>query len=567
MPDTSADPRRDNARSVRSPRGPELSAKSWLTEAPLRMLMNNLDPEVAEKPEELVVYGGIGRAARDWRCFDRIVECLRQLGEDETLLVQSGKPVGVFRTHADAPRVLIANSNLVPHWATWEHFNRLDKAGLMMYGQMTAGSWIYIGSQGIVQGTYETFVEMGRRHYGGDLKGRWILTAGLGGMGGAQPLAATMAGASMLAVECQPSRLEMRLKTGYLDRKCDNLDEALAIIDAATKKGEAVSIGLLGNAAEVLPELVKRGVKPDAVTDQTSAHDPLNGYLPAGWTLELWERERSANPQKVIAAAKQSMAVHVRAMLDFHAQGIPTFDYGNNIRQMAKDEGVGNAFDFPGFVPAYIRPLFCRGIGPFRWAALSGDPEDIYKTDAKVKELMPHDPHLHNWLDMARARIRFQGLPARICWVGLGQRHRLGLAFNEMVARGELKAPVVIGRDHLDSGSVASPNRETEAMQDGSDAVSDWPLLNALLNTASGATWVSLHHGGGVGMGFSQHAGMVIVCDGTEAAARRIERVLWNDPATGVMRHADAGYQEAIDCAREQGLTLPMLDAGRQPQR
>jgi urocanate hydratase len=557
---TSANPRRDNARVIRSPHGTELTAKTWLTEAPLRMLMNNLDPDVAEKPEELVVYGGIGRAARDWQCFDRIVSCLRELGEEETLLVQSGKPVGVFRTHADAPRVLIANSNLVPHWATWEHFNKLDKAGLMMYGQMTAGSWIYIGSQGIVQGTYETFVEMGRQHFGGDLKGRWILTGGLGGMGGAQPLAATMAGASMLAVECQPSRIDMRLRTGYLDKKCETLDEALAILDAAKKKGEAVSVGLLGNCAEILPEMVKRGVKPDAVTDQTSAHDPLNGYLPAGWTLEQWERERGANPEKVIAAAKQSMAVHVRAMLDFQAQGIPTFDYGNNIRQVAKDEGVAKAFDFPGFVPAYIRPLFCRGVGPFRWAALSGDPEDIYKTDAKVKELIPDDPHLHNWLDMARERIHFQGLPARICWVGLGQRHRLGLAFNEMVAKGELKAPVVIGRDHLDSGSVASPNRETEAMRDGTDAVSDWPLLNALLNTASGATWVSLHHGGGVGMGYSQHAGMVICCDGSAAAAKRIERVLWNDPATGVMRHADAGYEIAIDCAHEQGLNLPMLD-------
>ncbi|MPZ09339.1 MAG: urocanate hydratase [Kiloniellaceae bacterium] len=560
MPDTSPDPRRDNARTIRSPRGPELSARSWLTEAPLRMLMNNLDPEVAEKPEELVVYGGIGRAARDWQCFDRIVSCLRELGDDETLLVQSGKPVGVFRTHADAPRVLIANSNLVPHWATWEHFNKLDRAGLMMYGQMTAGSWIYIGSQGIVQGTYETFVEMGRQHYGGDLKGRWILTGGLGGMGGAQPLAATMAGASLLAVECQPSRIEMRLKTGYLDRGADSLDEALAILEEARQQGKAVSVGLLGNCAEILPEMVKRGVKPDAVTDQTSAHDPLNGYLPAGWTLEQWERERTANPDKVVAAAKQSMAVHVRAMLDFQARGIPTFDYGNNIRQVALDEGVAEAFDFPGFVPAYIRPLFCRGVGPFRWAALSGDPEDIYKTDAKVKQLIPDDPQLHNWLDMARARIQFQGLPARICWVGLGQRHRLGLAFNEMVAKGELSAPVVIGRDHLDSGSVASPNRETEAMRDGSDAVSDWPLLNALLNTASGATWVSLHHGGGVGMGYSQHAGVVICCDGTDAAAKRIERVLWNDPASGVMRHADAGYEIAIDCAHEQGLNLPMLD-------
>ena len=560
MPDTAASSRLDNARIIRSPRGTELSAKSWLTEAPLRMLMNNLDPEVAEKPEELVVYGGIGRAARDWDCFDAIVKSLQELGEGETLLVQSGKPVGVFRTHPDAPRVLIANSNLVPHWADWEHFNKLDQAGLMMYGQMTAGSWIYIGSQGIVQGTYETFVEMGRQHYGGDLKGRWILTGGLGGMGGAQPLAATMAGASMLAVECQPSRIEMRLKTGYLDRRADDLDEALAIISDATAKGDAVSVGLLGNTAEILPELIERGVKPDAVTDQTSAHDPLNGYLPAGWSLEQWEREKAANPAAVVKAAKQSMAVHVRAMLDFHAQGIPTFDYGNNIRQMAEDEGVDNAFDFPGFVPAYIRPLFCRGIGPFRWAALSGDPEDIYKTDAKVKELIPDDPHLHNWLDMAAERIHFQGLPARICWVGLGQRHRLGLAFNEMVASGELSAPVVIGRDHLDSGSVASPNRETEGMKDGTDAVSDWPLLNALLNTASGATWVSLHHGGGVGMGYSQHSGMVIVCDGTEAAARRIGRVLWNDPGTGVMRHADAGYQIAVDCAKEQGLKLPMLD-------
>jgi urocanate hydratase len=560
MPDASPSQRRDNARVIRAPHGAEISAKSWLSEAPLRMLMNNLDPDVAEKPEELVVYGGIGRAARDWKCYDRIVACLRDLAEDETLLVQSGKPVGVFKTHADAPRVLIANSNLVPHWATWEHFNKLDKAGLMMYGQMTAGSWIYIGSQGIVQGTYETFVEMGRQHFGGDLKGRWILTGGLGGMGGAQPLAATMAGASMLAVECQPSRIEMRLRTGYLDKKTDSLDEALAMLDDAKAKGEAVSVGLLGNCAEVLPELVKRGVKPDAVTDQTSAHDPLNGYLPAGWSLEEWERERAADPNKVIKAASESMAVHVQAMLAFQAQGIPTFDYGNNIRQVAKDQGVDNAFDFPGFVPAYIRPLFCRGIGPFRWAALSGDPEDIYKTDAKVKELIPDDPHLHNWLDMARERIHFQGLPARICWVGLGQRHRLGLAFNEMVASGELKAPVVIGRDHLDSGSVASPNRETEAMQDGSDAVSDWPLLNALLNTASGATWVSLHHGGGVGMGYSQHSGVVICCDGTEAAARRIERVLWNDPATGVMRHADAGYDIAKDCAREQGLNLPMLD-------
>jgi len=552
-------PRLDNARKIRASRGSRLTAKSWLTEAPLRMLMNNLDAEVAEKPEELVVYGGIGRAARDWRCYDAIVASLTDLEDDETLLVQSGKPVGVFRTHPDAPRVLIANSNLVPHWATWEHFNELDRRGLMMYGQMTAGSWIYIGSQGIVQGTYETFVEAGRQHYGGDLKGRWILTGGLGGMGGAQPLAATMAGVSMLAVECRPSRIERRLETGYLDRHCDDLDEALAVITEATERGAAVSVGLLGNTAEILPELVKRGVAPDMVTDQTSAHDPLHGYLPAGWTLDQWERAQESDPEAVVKAAKESMAVHVRAMLDFHARGVPTFDYGNNIRQVARDVGVANAFDFPGFVPAYIRPLFCRGIGPFRWAALSGEPDDIYKTDAKVKELIPDDPHLHTWLDMARERIHFQGLPARICWVGLGARARLGLAFNEMVATGELKAPVVIGRDHLDSGSVASPNRETEAMRDGSDAVSDWPLLNALLNCASGATWVSLHHGGGVGMGFSQHAGMVIVCDGSEAAARRLERVLTNDPASGVMRHADAGYEIAIDCAREFGLKLPML--------
>jgi urocanate hydratase len=549
-----------NAREVRSPRGTEISAKSWATEAPLRMLMNNLDPEVAEKPEELVVYGGIGRAARDWDCFDAIVKCLRELEADETLLVQSGKPVGVFRTHQNAPRVLIANSNLVPHWATWEHFNELDAKGLMMYGQMTAGSWIYIGSQGIVQGTYETFVEAGRRHYGGDLRGKWILTAGLGGMGGAQPLAATMAGASMLAIECRPSHLQRRLDTGYIDRRAEGLDEALAMIDEACAKGEAISVGVVGNAAEILPELLERGVRPDMVTDQTSAHDPVNGYLPLDWTLEKWDKLRETDPAAVEAAARKSMAIHVKAMLEFHNQGVPTFDYGNNIRQVALDEGVANAFAFPGFVPAYIRPLFCRGVGPFRWAALSGDPEDIYRTDAKVKELIPDDPHLHNWLDMARERIQFQGLPARICWVGLGQRHRLGLAFNEMVASGELKAPVVIGRDHLDSGSVASPNRETEAMKDGSDAVSDWPLLNALLNTASGATWVSLHHGGGVGMGFSQHAGMVVVCDGTEDAARRVGRVLWNDPATGVMRHADAGYEEAIDCAREQGLNLPMVE-------
>ena len=547
----------DNARTIRAATGTELSAKSWLTEAPLRMLMNNLDPGVAEKPGELVVYGGIGRAARDWESFDRIVGALRKLENDETLLVQSGKPVGIFKTHADAPRVLLANSNLVPHWANWDHFNALDKKGLMMYGQMTAGSWIYIGSQGIVQGTYETFVELGRQHYGGDLSGRWILTAGLGGMGGAQPLAATMAGASCLAVECQASRIEMRLKTGYVDVQAKDLDDALAIIDKAKQEKKPISVALLGNAADVFPELVKRGVRPDAVTDQTSAHDPVNGYLPQGWTVAEWEEKRERDPKAVEKAARKSMAGHVRAMLDFHKQGVPTVDYGNNIRQMAKEEGVDNAFDFPGFVPAYIRPLFCRGIGPFRWAALSGDPEDIYKTDAKVKELTPGNHHLHNWLDMARKRIKFQGLPARICWVGLGDRHRLGLAFNEMVAKGELKAPVVIGRDHLDSGSVASPNRETEAMKDGSDAVSDWPLLNALLNTASGATWVSLHHGGGVGMGFSQHSGMVIVCDGTEDAARRLERVLWNDPATGVMRHADAGYDIAIDCAREHGLDLP----------
>jgi urocanate hydratase len=549
----------DNARIIRAPHGSELLAKSWLTEAPMRMLMNNLDPDVAEKPGELVVYGGIGRAARDWESFDRIVSALKRLDGDKTLLVQSGKPVGVFRTHADAPRVLIANSNLVPHWATWEHFSALDRKGLMMYGQMTAGSWIYIGSQGIVQGTYETFVELGRRHYGGDLSGKWILTAGLGGMGGAQPLAAVMAGASCLAVECQPSRIEMRLRTRYLDRQAKDLDEALAIIAQAGRDKKPVSVGLLGNAAEIFPELVRRGVKPDAVTDQTSAHDPVNGYLPKGWTIAEWEQRRESDPKSVNAAARKSMAEHVRAMLDFHRMGIPVVDYGNNIRQMALEEGVKDAFDFPGFVPAYIRPLFCRGIGPFRWAALSGDPEDIYRTDEKVKELLPNHTHLHNWLDMARQRIAFQGLPARICWIGLGDRDRVGLAFNEMVARGELKAPVVIGRDHLDSGSVASPNRETEAMRDGSDAVSDWPMLNALLNCASGATWVSLHHGGGVGIGFSQHAGMVIVCDGTPAAAERIARVLWNDPATGVMRHADAGYDLAIDCARNHGLDLPSL--------
>jgi urocanate hydratase len=551
--------RLDNSRVIRPATGPEISAKSWLTEAPMRMLMNNLHPDVAEAPHELVVYGGIGRAARDWESYDRIVETLKRLEGDETLLIQSGKPVGVFRTHENAPRVLLANSNLVPQWANWEHFHELDKMGLMMYGQMTAGSWIYIGSQGIVQGTYETFVEMGRQHYGGDLKGRWLLTAGLGGMGGAQPLAAVMAGASCLAIECQPSRIEMRLRTGYLDRQASSIDEAIAMIEASHAEGRPVSVGLLGNAAEVLPEIVRRGIRPDLLTDQTSAHDPVNGYLPAGWTLDQWFRKRESDPASVAKAAKASMAVHVRAMLDLQAAGVPTTDYGNNIRQMAKDEGVENAFDFPGFVPAYVRPLFCRGIGPFRWAALSGDAQDIYKTDAKVKELLPDNAHLHNWLDMAREKIRFQGLPARICWVGLGDRHRLGLAFNEMVASGELKAPVVIGRDHLDSGSVASPNRETEAMRDGSDAVSDWPLLNALLNTASGATWVSLHHGGGVGMGYSQHAGMVIVADGTPEAAKRLERVLWNDPASGVMRHADAGYQIAIDCAREKGLDLPSI--------
>ncbi|WID95460.1 urocanate hydratase [Bosea vestrisii] len=547
----------DNSRVIRAPHGNERSAKSWLTEAALRMLMNNLDPDVAEKPGELVVYGGIGRAARTWEDFDRICASLRSLEADETLLVQSGKPVGIFKTHPDAPRVLIANSNLVPAYANWEHFHHLDKLGLMMYGQMTAGSWIYIGTQGIVQGTYETFVEVGRQHYNGSLKGKWVLTGGLGGMGGAQPLAATMAGASMIAVECRPSSIDFRLRTGYLDEKAGSVDEALKIVEAAHAKGKAVSVGVLGNAAEIFPDMVRRGIRPDVVTDQTSAHDPLNGYLPADWTLEEWEERRERDPAGTILAAKTSMASHVKAMLDFQTMGVPTLDYGNNIRQMAKDMGVDNAFDFPGFVPAYIRPLFCRGVGPFRWAALSGDPEDIYRTDQRVKELLPDDKHLHNWLDMARERIQFQGLPARICWVGLGDRHRLGLAFNEMVAKGELKAPVVIGRDHLDSGSVASPNRETEAMKDGSDAVSDWPLLNALLNTAGGATWVSLHHGGGVGMGYSQHSGVVIVADGTPEAAKRLERVLWNDPATGVMRHADAGYDIALDCAREKGLKLP----------
>ncbi|MEO6801200.1 MAG: urocanate hydratase [Rhodanobacter sp.] len=549
----------DTTRVISPPRGSKLTCKNWLIEAPYRMIQHNLDPEVAENPAELVVYGGIGRAARNWECYDAILKALRELNPDETLLVQSGKPVGVFKTHEDAPRVLIANSNLVPHWATWEHFNELDKKGLMMYGQMTAGSWIYIGSQGIVQGTYETFVEMGRQSYGGDLKGRWILTAGLGGMGAAQPLAAVMAGASMLAIECQQSRIDFRIKTGYVDEQANDLDDALARIEKYTKTGEAKSIALLGNAADILPELVRRGVCPDAVTDQTSAHDPVNGYLPQGWTVEQWFERRKNDPQRTRDAAKRSMKIHVEAMLAFHAQGIPTFDYGNNIRQMAKDEGLSNAFAFPGFVPAYVRPLFCRGIGPFRWVALSGDPEDILKTDAKVKELIPDDAHLHHWLDMAEQRIQWQGLPSRICWVGLGQRDKLGLAFNEMVRNGELKAPIAIGRDHLDSGSVASPNRETEAMKDGSDAVSDWPILNALLNAVSGATWVSFHHGGGVGMGYSQHAGLVIVCDGTPEADARIARVLWNDPATGVMRHADAGYEDAVECAKEMGLKLPMV--------
>lgn len=552
--------RTDPTRVIRAPRGPELNCQSWLTEAPYRMLQNNLDPDVAENPQSLVVYGGIGRAARDWESYDTILECLEGLTDEQTLLVQSGKPVGIFPTHKDAPRVLIANSNLVPHWANWEHFNELDQKGLMMYGQMTAGSWIYIGSQGIVQGTYETFVEMGRQHYNGDLTGKWILTAGLGGMGGAQPLAATLAGACSLNIECQQKSIDMRLRTGYVDEQADSLDDALARIEKYTKAGEAKSIALLGNAAEILPEMVRRGVRPDAVTDQTSAHDPVHGYLPIGWTVEEWEAKQASSPDEVRDAAKQSMKVHVEAMLAFQAQGIPTFDYGNNIRQMAFDVGCANAFDFPGFVPAYVRPLFCRGIGPFRWVALSGDPEDIYKTDAKVKEIIADDPHLHRWLDMARERIQFQGLPARICWVGLGLRHKLGLAFNEMVRNGELKAPIVIGRDHLDSGSVASPNRETEAMKDGTDAVSDWPLLNAMLNVAGGATWVSLHHGGGVGMGYSQHSGVVIVCDGSEDADKRIARVLWNDPGTGVMRHADAGYDIAIECAREQGLDLPMID-------
>ncbi len=550
------------SRTIRAPRGTELTCRSWLTEAPYRMIQNNLDPEVAENPDELIVYGGIGKAARTWHDFDLILETLKTLGDDETMLVQSGKPVGVFRTHPDAPRVLIANSNLVPHWATMDHFNELDRKGLMMFGQMTAGSWIYIASQGIVQGTYETFVEAGRQHYGGDLSGRWFLTAGLGGMGGAQPLAATMAGASCLAVECDTTRIDFRLRTRYLDEKAETLDEALNILEKAKTENRSVSVGLCGNAADIFPELVKRKIRPDLVTDQTSAHDLVHGYLPLDWTLEKWRSQQKSNPKAVEKAARASIKIHVEAMLDFWKQGIPTVDYGNNIRQFALEEGVKNAFDIPGFIPAYLRPLLCRGIGPFRWVALSGDPEDIYRTDAKVKELIPDNPHLHNWIDLAQKRIAFQGLPARICWVGLGDRHRLGLAFNEMVANGELKAPVVIGRDHLDGGSVASPNRETESMKDGSDAVSDWPLLNALLNCASGATWVSFHHGGGVGIGFSQHAGLVICCDGTPEAAKRIERVLWNDPATSVMRHADAGYDIARKFAREKGLNLPGILAG-----
>ena len=548
---------RHNIRDIYPPKGTEITAKSWLTEAAMRMLMNNLHPEVAENPHELVVYGGIGRAARTWADFDRIVSGLKDLELDETLIVQSGKPVAIVKTHADAPRVLIANSNIVPHWANWDHFNELDKKGLMMYGQMTAGSWIYIGTQGIVQGTYETFAEAGRQHYGGDLEGRWILTGGLGGMGGAQPLAAVMAGACCLAVECNPDSIDFRLRTRYVDDRTDSLDEALAMIERWTKAGQAKSVGLLGNAADIFPEIHRRGVRPDIVTDQTSAHDPLNGYLPQGWSLASWRDLRESDPKAVEAASRASMKAHVKAMVDFWNDGVPTLDYGNNIRQVALEEGLDNAFAFPGFVPAYIRPLFCKGVGPFRWCALSGDPEDIYRTDQAMKELFPDNTHLHNWLDMARERISFQGLPARICWIGLGDRHRAGLKFNKMVASGELKAPVVIGRDHLDAGSVASPNRETEAMKDGSDAVSDWPLLNALINTASGATWVSLHHGGGVGMGFSQHAGVVIVADGTPEAARRLERVLWNDPASGVWRHADAGYEAALDCAKTHGLRLP----------
>ena len=559
------DPRLDTTRVIRAPRGTELNCKNWLTEAAYRMIQNNLDAEVAENPQHLVVYGGIGRAARDWACYDAILATLKNLNEDETLLVQSGKPVGVFKTHADAPRVLLANSNLVPKWANWEHFNELDRKGLFMYGQMTAGSWIYIGSQGIVQGTYETFVEAGRQHFGGDWAGRWILTAGLGGMGGAQPLAATLAGAVSLNIECQQSSIDFRLRTRYLDKQAKDLDDALALVKHHCERGEAVSIGLLGNAAEILPELVKRaqqgGIKPDLVTDQTSAHDLINGYLPVGWTVEQWKAAQADHTQhaRLSEQAAQSCAQHVQAMLDFHAMGISTVDYGNNIRQVAFDQGVRNAFDFPGFVPAYIRPLFCEGKGPFRWVALSGDPEDIYKTDAKIKELFPENKSVHHWLDMAKERIAFQGLPARICWLGLGERHIAGLAFNEMVKNGELKAPIVIGRDHLDTGSVASPNRETESMKDGTDAVSDWPLLNALLNTAGGATWVSLHHGGGVGMGYSQHSGVVIVADGTDAAAQRLARVLVNDCGSGVMRHADAGYDSAIACAQRNGLNLPMI--------
>ena len=552
--------RHDPSRKIASATGTELSCKSWLTEAPLRMLQNNLHPDVAERPEDLVVYGGIGRAARNWECYDKIIAALKELNDDETLMVQSGKPVGVFKTHKDAPRVLIANSNLVPEWANWEHFNELDRKGLAMYGQMTAGSWIYIGSQGIVQGTYETFVEAGRQHFNGDTSGKWILTGGLGGMGGAQPLAGAMAGYCMIAVECDETRIDFRMRTGYVDKKALNLDAAMEMLNEAIANGEAISIGLLGNAADVFPEIVKRGIKPDLVTDQTSAHDPVNGYLPIGWTVAEWRDRAHSNPEMVAAEARKSMAMQVQAMLDFCHAGIATVDYGNNIRQEAYNEGIKDAFDFPGFVPAYIRPLFCRGVGPFRWVALSGDPADIYKTDQKVKEIIADDPHLHNWLDMARERISFQGLPARICWVGLGLRHKLGLAFNDMVKNGELKAPVVIGRDHLDSGSVSSPNRETESMMDGSDAVSDWPLLNAMLNVASGATWVSLHHGGGVGMGYSQHSGMVICCDGSDEAAARIERVLWNDPATGVMRHADAGYDIAKKCAQEYGLNLPAIE-------
>jgi urocanate hydratase len=571
MPDLSTSPAIAGPRPVRAPRGAALSCRNWLIEAAYRMIQNNLDPEVAENPDALVVYGGIGKAARDWASFDAILESLRALGEDETLLVQSGKPVGVFRTTVDSPRVLIANSNLVPKWATWEHFHELDRKGLMMYGQMTAGSWIYIGSQGIVQGTYETFVEAARQHYAGDLRGRWILTAGLGGMGGAQPLAATFAGASSLVIECQQSRIDFRLRSRYLDEQASDVDDALARIVAHTRARRALSVGLLGNAAELLPELLRRarsgGPRPDLVTDQTSAHDLVNGYLPAGWTVAQWKAAQAepSHHATLRDAAAQSCALHVQAMLGFRDLGIPVVDYGNNIRQVAFDTGVADAFAFPGFVPAYIRPLFCRGKGPFRWVALSGDPDDIRKTDARLKELFPDDAHLHRWLDMAGERIAFQGLPARICWIGLGERHRAGLAFNAMVKSGELKAPIVIGRDHLDAGSVASPNRETEAMKDGTDAVSDWPMLNALLNTASGATWVSLHHGGGVGMGYSQHAGVVIVCDGSDAASKRIERVLWNDPGTGVMRHADAGYDIAIACAREQGLKLPMLGGARRP--